>query len=174
MSLRPPRCALARVALASLVLACPACGYRPATQPDTGYCVAIDGAGAADEIALRALASGVRDGLLQARAFATCPPGRRARVRLMHIAATPHAAIEDEREAIGRGTRIVVRAHVEVSGHGARRSHEAEGEAWVETGGATSAAAQVEADGRAQAARSAGLALVSVLLAPAESVPGRP
>jgi len=143
-------------------------------MPDTGFCLAIDGAGAADEIALRALASGVRDGLLQARALATCPPGRRAQVRLVHIAAAPHAAIAHERDAIGRGTRIVVRARIEADVRGTARAHEAEGEAWVETGGAVSAAAQFEADARAQAARSAGLALVPLLLAPSEGVPALP
>ncbi len=144
------------------------------TQPDAGFCLAIDGAGAADESAQRALASGVRDGLLQARAFANCPPGRRARVRLVQIAVAPHAAIEADHEAIGRGTRIVVRARVEVDDRGASHAHEAEGDAWVETGGASSAAAQVEADARSQAARRAGLALVPLLLAPPEGVPAVP
>ncbi len=166
------RAPIARICIAAVAAsALCGCGYGPARTPKPGFCVLPAESRHADAIAQSSLVSGLREGLASAGALGVCPTSRRVRVEIVRTNSAPVGAVQAEGGAAARGMLIRVAGRATVELPQGPWSTEFEGEATVGGTDSVVAAAQTEADGRARAARQAGLGLaerLSALPEPAE------
>ncbi|MBI5533704.1 MAG: hypothetical protein HY898_13370 [Deltaproteobacteria bacterium] len=165
MSLRAPAApahqrragAIATAFAFSIVLVVASCGYTPVVvdrPPSQRFCIVESPAAAADAAASAALEAGVRTVLSRAGALGSCEQARRVRVALQGISSATEGILSIDGRPQARGLRVVATASAQVADDQA--PWEIEGEVVIGTSSDRSTEAQVQADGRALAARRAG------------------